>query len=88
LQQSQQSGEGAPSFYGAVLGPIGFDEPETDVVQPICHFRQLHIGDWLIWADMGAYTLNNVASLEDEEFDGESRPSSPSIFYFSSRKNW
>lgn len=75
--------------YGTVIGTLGFDDPELDVVQPICHFRQLYIGDWLIWADMGAYTMANVNTLDDDDGKNDERfDETPPIFYFASRQNW
>jgi diaminopimelate decarboxylase len=67
--------------YGSILGPTLADE--FDVVQSIVHFRQLSVGDWLIWNNLGAYSLNGHASLgegDDRHF--------PIIFYFSSQTNW
>ncbi|KAI1717446.1 pyridoxal-dependent decarboxylase, pyridoxal binding domain-containing protein [Ditylenchus destructor] len=66
--------------YGSVVGPT-FDD--MDVVQQLCRFRPMDEGDWLIWQNMGAYTMNNKASLDDEE---ENR--GPVVFYFASQKAW
>uniref|UniRef100_A0A915CXQ2 Ornithine decarboxylase n=1 Tax=Ditylenchus dipsaci TaxID=166011 RepID=A0A915CXQ2_9BILA len=46
----------AEHVYGSVIGPT-FES--HDVVQPICRFRPLSTGDWLLWNNMGAYSLNN-----------------------------
>lgn len=84
--QQQQENE-MERVYGTVIGPMGLEDPETDTIQPMCHFRQLNIGDWLIWADMGAYTFGNDASLDDDGLE-DSPSGSPAIFCFASRRNW
>jgi hypothetical protein len=49
--------------YGTVIGPMGLEDPETDTIQPMCHFRQLNIGDWLIWADMGGKFSTQISEF-------------------------
>lgn len=66
--------------YGSVVGPT-FDD--MDVVQQLCRFRPLDEGDWLIWQNMGAYTMNNKGSLDDEEDNH-----GPAVFYFASQNAW
>uniref|UniRef100_A0A915Q073 Orn/DAP/Arg decarboxylase 2 N-terminal domain-containing protein n=1 Tax=Setaria digitata TaxID=48799 RepID=A0A915Q073_9BILA len=58
------------STYAAVIGP----EPcDTDIVVPLTRLPPLQVvGDWLIWHDMGAYTMGN---------DGTSDDPSPAIHY-------
>jgi hypothetical protein len=71
--------------YGTVIGQMGFEDEETDIVQTICHFRQLNVGDWLIWTGIGAYSFGNRGTIDDDkDFDGNS----PAIFYFASKDNW
>jgi ornithine decarboxylase len=66
-------------FYGSVLGPTS---DEFDVVQSLCRFRQLCVGDWLLWANMGAYTMNNRADL------GDCDKPTPVIYYFADESEW
>ncbi|KAL3090025.1 hypothetical protein niasHS_006477 [Heterodera schachtii] len=83
-------------YYGTVFGQSGFDDgSDTDIVQSVCHFRQLNIGDWLIWSNMGAYSFGNCGSLDDEFNDDDDSdgnefgtPKAPPIFYFASQGNW
>ncbi|KAI1732977.1 ornithine decarboxylase [Ditylenchus destructor] len=65
---------------GSVAGPT-FDD--MDVVQQLCQFRPMDEGDWLLWQNMGAYTMNNKASLDDEEEN-----CGPVAFYFVSQNAW
>ncbi|CAD5206955.1 unnamed protein product [Bursaphelenchus okinawaensis] len=47
----------------SVMGPT---TDEFDRIMPTCQLRQLAIGDWLLWSNMGAYSLGNNASLDSE----------------------
>uniref|UniRef100_A0AC35TZK2 Ornithine decarboxylase n=1 Tax=Rhabditophanes sp. KR3021 TaxID=114890 RepID=A0AC35TZK2_9BILA len=73
-------------FYGTILGPT---ECRLDIVQELCRFRQMDIGDWLLWNEMGAYTFNNN---NDDSFDIDDQEKQqsrdPSIFYFSNEEEW
>jgi len=69
--------------YGSVMGPTA--DERFDVLQATCRFRPLRVGEWLMWANMGAYTLNNCADLED---DDSAADEAPAIFYFSSQSDW
>uniref|UniRef100_A0A1I7W046 Ornithine decarboxylase n=1 Tax=Loa loa TaxID=7209 RepID=A0A1I7W046_LOALO len=47
--------------YAAIIGP----EPcDTDIVLPLTRLPPLQVGDWLIWHDMGAYTIGNHDTSE------------------------
>uniref|UniRef100_A0A183E3T2 Ornithine decarboxylase n=1 Tax=Gongylonema pulchrum TaxID=637853 RepID=A0A183E3T2_9BILA len=59
--------------YAAVYGPTTCD---TDVVLPLTRLPPLQVGDWLVWYDMGAYTMGNCETLKE----GELR--SAAIHYF------
>ncbi|VDK87638.1 unnamed protein product [Litomosoides sigmodontis] len=47
--------------YAAVIGPEACD---TDVVLSLTRLPPLEVGDWLIWHDMGAYTVGNHGRSE------------------------
>uniref|UniRef100_A0A0R3RLF5 Orn_Arg_deC_N domain-containing protein n=1 Tax=Elaeophora elaphi TaxID=1147741 RepID=A0A0R3RLF5_9BILA len=49
------------STYAAVIGPEACD---TDVVLSLTRLPPLQIGDWLVWHDMGAYTIGNHDTSE------------------------
>lgn len=50
--------------YAAVVGP----EPcDTDVVLALTKLPPLQVGDWLIWHDMGAYTIGNRDMSEQND---------------------
>lgn len=71
--------------YGSVHGPTM--DQQFDVLQSLCRFRPLRVGEWLIWANMGAYTLNNRGNLDGNSSDDDAT-NSPNIFYFSSHDDW
>lgn len=66
-------------FLTSVRGPTS---DEFDIIQTECKLQQLYVGDWLIWLDMGAYSLQNNASLADD-FE-EQLP----IYYVNSNSIW
>ncbi|CAG9529718.1 unnamed protein product [Cercopithifilaria johnstoni] len=47
--------------YAAIIGPEACD---TDVVLSLTRLPPLQVGDWLIWHDMGAYTIDNCDTSE------------------------
>lgn len=49
-------------FFTSVRGPT---TDSFDIIQSQCQLKQLYVGDWLIWLDMGAYSLQNNTSLDD-----------------------
>jgi ornithine decarboxylase len=67
-------------YYATINGPETNDE--FDVVQQRCQLRQMNVGDWLLWDNMGSYTLNNAESLDDEPC------ATPQIYYFSKDSDW
>lgn len=77
--QAHESDAHEQRFFTSVLGPTTDD---FDVVQPMCRLRQLSVGDWLLWANMGAYSLNNRGSLGDVD-----KPT-PAVYYFASESEW
>jgi diaminopimelate decarboxylase len=66
-------------FYGRIHGPTN---DELDVVQKQCQFKQMNAGDWLLWSNMGAYSMNNAESLDDEPC------AAPQVYYFSKDSEW
>jgi len=66
--------------YGKIVGPTA---DEFDVVQDQCQLKQMDIGSWLIWQNMGAYTMNNCASLDDDD-----SCDAPEIHYFANEHEW
>lgn len=74
--------EPADIFCTSVLGPSRDDD--FDVVQRQCRMRRLSVGDWLLWNNMGAYSMRNAGSLEldaDEE-------DTPPVYYFTDNHFW
>lgn len=67
--------------YGSVIGP---SLDSLDVIQSICRFRPLSAGDWLMWNNMGAYSLNNRGSLCDDVDTHKN----PMVFYFTTENQW
>lgn len=76
-------------MYATVVGPCAENDP-FDVIQALCRFRPCAIGEWLLWRNMGAYSLNNTSTLDDSIDNDGFEPNSvtPAIFYFSSHDNW
>lgn len=65
--------------YATILGPT---LNSIDVVQSIARLPQMEVGEWLLWKDMGAYTLGNRETL------GESGAHSPTVYYFVGNERW
>ncbi|CAJ0946703.1 unnamed protein product, partial [Mesorhabditis belari] len=61
-------------FPAKILGP---NVDGTDVAQPLTFLPQLSIGEWLVWDQMGAYSM---------PYDGET-PQLP-VYYYDSKKAW
>ena len=77
-------------MYASVVGPCAEEDP-FDVLQALCRFRPCAVGEWLLWRNMGAYSLNNTTTLEDANINdsyGIKSVTTPSIFYFSSHDDW
>lgn len=74
-------------IYASVVGPCVEADP-FDVVQSLCHFRPCAVGEWLLWKNMGAYSLNNTTTLDDIDNNSYGNSMSPAIFYFSSQNDW
>lgn len=58
-----------------VLGP---NLDGKDVAQPLVHLRQLSIGEWLLWDNMGAYTI----PIPDDEI------TQLPVYYYDQKENW
>mmetsp|Transcript_17074 Transcript_17074/g.37027 ORF Transcript_17074/g.37027 Transcript_17074/m.37027 type:complete len:320 (-) Transcript_17074:14-973(-) len=58
LEKSGGSGTEEPLFRSVVHGPSGED---FDIVSASCLLPQMSIGDWLLFQNMGAYTLSIAA---------------------------
>ncbi|KAI6232997.1 Ornithine decarboxylase [Aphelenchoides fujianensis] len=71
----------ADLFYGSVLGP-DFGDADFDTVQSQCHLRQMSVGEWLYWENLGAYSMENTQTLDDEPADA------PQVFYFANEFDW
>ncbi|MCP9260282.1 Ornithine decarboxylase [Dirofilaria immitis] len=65
------------STYAAVIGPESCD---TDVILSLTRLPPLQVGDWLIWHDMGAYTIASHDISEREN------PSLVIQYYYRSEK--
>jgi len=66
-------------FYGSIIGPTS---DEYDVAQSLCHLRQMFIGEWLIWPQMGAYSRNNRGNLGDMDIP------LPTVYYYCDENEW
>ncbi|CAD5210238.1 unnamed protein product [Bursaphelenchus xylophilus] len=66
-------------FCTSVIGPTS---DEYDQIVPACQLRQLSVGDWLVWSNMGAYSLGNNASLDSGFY--QELP----IYYVKSQDYW
>ena len=66
-------------FYGRIHGPSINDE--FDVVQEQCQLRQLMPGEWLLWDNMGSYSIKNADSLDEP-------CTNPQVYYFSNDSEW
>uniref|UniRef100_A0A0N4U8K2 Ornithine decarboxylase n=1 Tax=Dracunculus medinensis TaxID=318479 RepID=A0A0N4U8K2_DRAME len=53
---------------------------ENEVLQPITRLKSLKVGDWLLWNNMGAYTMYNR--------DKNCRNSLPVVHYFTDSERW
>lgn len=67
------------STYAAILGPT---LSHGDVVQPVARLPQMQIGEWLLWDDMGAYSMGN------RETFGEEGSPPPTVYYFVGNERW
>ena len=78
----------ADLFYGNIVGP--YEAAGFDTLESQCRIRQMRPGEWLIWANMGGYSLNNCESLDDDDNDDnyETRCDSPSIYFYASERDW
>ncbi|EGT51255.1 hypothetical protein CAEBREN_10158 [Caenorhabditis brenneri] len=60
--------------FGTILGPT---LDRTDVAQRLMKSRQLRIGEWLVWEQMGAFTI-----------PVDSEHSVPPVYYYSGKECW
>lgn len=60
---------------GTVLGP---SLDGCDVAQRVFRGRQLAVGEWLLWENMGAYSIS---------MEGDSA-TAPPVYYFTGKDNW
>jgi ornithine decarboxylase len=72
LFASDADNHNSEHFYGSICGPT---RDEFDVVQQMCRFRQMEPGDWLLWTNMGAYSMNSCGSLDETS-------ETPVVYYF------
>lgn len=79
LFSSSDDNYSSEHFYGSVIGPTS---DEYDIAQSLCHLRQMHIGEWLIWPQMGAYSRNNRGSLGDVDIP------KPTVYYYCDENEW
>lgn len=61
---------------GATLDPM-------DLVQTVVKCRQLQVGEWLVWQQMGAFTI----PLDDED-SGDKHSEKPPVYYYTRRDSW
>lgn len=60
--------------FGTILGPT---LDGTDVAQRLMKSRQLRVGEWLVWEQMGAFTI-----------PVDSEHSVPPVYYYSGKECW
>ncbi|MFH4979308.1 hypothetical protein AB6A40_006017 [Gnathostoma spinigerum] len=65
--------------YASIRGPTHND---LDVIQSVTRLQQMKVGDWLLWKDMGAYSMGNEETL------GETSTPSPNVYYFDRMEHW
>lgn len=67
--------------YATILGPTLNND--IDVVQSVARLPHMQVGEWLLWDDMGAYSMGNRETLgEDNGY------ASPTVYYFVGDKRW
>ncbi|CAB3407220.1 unnamed protein product [Caenorhabditis bovis] len=63
-----------PEHFGTVVGPT---LDQLDIAQKQIRFRQLRVGDWLVWEKMGAFTIP-----VDSDY------TAPPVYYYSAKECW
>ncbi|TKR94249.1 hypothetical protein L596_008560 [Steinernema carpocapsae] len=66
-------------YYASVIGPT---LDKFDMIEQSCRYRELSVGDWLEWPQMGAYSMGNRGTLGDLD-----QPQ-PAVYYFAGHKDW
>jgi ornithine decarboxylase len=79
LFEDEADNSTSQQYYGNVIGP---SLDEFDIAQSMCHLRQMFVGDWLMWPEMGAYSRNNRGSLGDVDIP------SPAVYYYCNSNDW
>ncbi|KAK7885986.1 hypothetical protein WMY93_025607 [Mugilogobius chulae] len=69
----------APVFCSSLWGPSGDD---MDQIVEHCLLPELDVGDWLLFASAGAYSLSQPVCTEPHD------PSNPPVFYVISSREW
>ncbi|XP_072316525.1 antizyme inhibitor 1-like [Eucyclogobius newberryi] len=69
----------APVFCSSLWGPSGDD---MDQIVEHCLLPELNVGDWLLFANAGAYSLGQPVCSEPHE------SSTPPVFYVISSREW
>lgn len=74
LELEEDAEEKHQLHFGTILGPT---LDRTDVAQRLMKSRQLRIGEWLVWEQMGAFTI-----------PVDSEHSVPPVYYYSGKECW
>lgn len=71
--------ENIAATYATILGPT---LSQGDIVQPVARLPPMQVGEWLLWDDMGAYSMGNLETL------GEEGSQAPIVYYFVGNDRW
>lgn len=74
LDPEEESEDTQQLHFGTILGPT---LDCTDVAQRITRCRQLRVGEWLVWEQMGAFTI-----------PVDSEHAVPPVYYYSGKECW
>lgn len=71
--------ENIAATYATILGPT---LSQGDVVQRVARLPPMQVGEWLLWDNMGAYSMDNLETL------GEEGSQAPVVYYFVGNERW
>ncbi|CAD6196279.1 unnamed protein product [Caenorhabditis auriculariae] len=74
LHESEMPEEMEEQHFGTIVGPSLDD---MDVAQEVLRCRQLRVGEWLLWEEMGAFTI----PIQSDQ------PALP-VYYYAGRECW
>ncbi|KAK0424678.1 hypothetical protein QR680_008789 [Steinernema hermaphroditum] len=66
-------------YFASIIGPA---LDKFDMIEQSARYRELSVGDWLVWPQMGAYSMGTRGTLGDLD-----QPQ-PTVYYFAGHKDW